>query len=82
MRALTIHLPDDKHKRLKALADRQGTSVHRLIDEMATVMLVEFDAETRFALRAERSKGTASRGVELLQKAQGKKTQESALQRS
>ncbi|MGH1361650.1 MAG: ribbon-helix-helix protein, CopG family [Burkholderiaceae bacterium] len=74
MSALTIRLPDDKYERLKALSRRRGTSVNRLIDEMATVMLAEFDAEARFALRAERGKGKANRGVELLQKAQGKKT--------
>lgn len=73
MNAITIRLPDDKYERLKALSHRRGTSVNRLIDEMTTVMLSEFDAEARFALRAERGRGKASRGVELLQKAQGKK---------
>ena len=74
MSAFTIRLSDDKYERLKALSRRRGTSVNRLIDEMATVMLAEFDAEARFAMRAERGNGKASRGVELLQKAQGKKT--------
>lgn len=32
-------------------------------------MLVEFDAETRFALRAERGQGQAARGLDLLAKA-------------
>jgi hypothetical protein len=38
---------------------------------MATVMLAEFDAETRFKLRAARGTGQASRGLALLDKAQG-----------
>ncbi len=69
MSALTVRLPDDKHRRLKALAQSRGTSVNRLIDEMATLMLAEFDAETRFRLRAERGAGKYERGLELLRKA-------------
>jgi len=67
--ALTVHLPDEKYRRLKALAQSRGTSVNRLIDEMATLMLAEFDAETRFRLRAERGEGQVERGLELLDKA-------------
>lgn len=51
MAALTVRLPDDKHLRLKALAKSRGTPLNRLIDEMTTLMLAEFDAETRFRLR-------------------------------
>lgn len=69
MSALTIRLPDDKYRRLKELFKRRGTSVNRLIDEMATLMLAEFDAETRFTLRAERGRGRLKRGMELLSKA-------------
>lgn len=69
MTALTIRLPDDKHQRLKELSRRRGTSLNRLIDEMATLMLAEFDAETRFALRSERGQGQEARGLALLQKA-------------
>lgn len=69
MRALTIRLPDDKHQRLKELARRRKTSVNRLIDEMTTLMLAEFDAETRFALRAARGADRSERGLELLRKA-------------
>jgi predicted DNA-binding protein len=71
MSALTIRLPDDKYERLKALSKRRGTSVNRLIDEMATLLLAEFDAEARFALRAGRGQGRAARGQELLTKAKG-----------
>ena len=49
----------------------RGTSLNRLIDEMATLMLAEFDAETRFALRAERGRGQRERGLALLAKAAG-----------
>jgi hypothetical protein len=69
MSALTVRLPDDKYRRLKELSRRRGTSVNRLIDEMATLLLAEFDAETRFALRAARGKGRSARGLDLLRKA-------------
>jgi predicted DNA-binding protein len=69
MTALTIRLPDDKHQRLKALSRRRGTSINRLIDEMTTLMLAEFDAETRFALRAARGQDQVARGLTLLDKA-------------
>jgi predicted transcriptional regulator len=74
MSALTIRLPDDKYRRLKELSQRRHTSVNRLIDEMATLMLAEFDAETRFQLRAERGRDKSARGIDLLEKAKvGKK---------
>lgn len=44
MTALTVRLPDEKHKRLKALAKSRGTPLNRMIDEMTTLMLAEFDA--------------------------------------
>lgn len=69
MTALTVRLPDEKHQRLKALAKSRGTPLNRLIDEMATLMLAEFDAETRFRLRAQRGSGKVDRGLALLGKA-------------
>jgi len=71
MSALTLRLPDDKHARLRALAQSRGTSVNRLLDEVTTLLLAEFDAETRFRLRAERGAGKAVRGLGLLDKAAG-----------
>ncbi len=68
MTALTLRLPDDKYRRLKEVAHQRGTSVNRLIDEMATLMLAELDAETRFLIRAERGRGNLARGLELLEK--------------
>ena len=71
MSALTVRLPDDKHQRLKELAKRRHSSLNRLIDEMTTQMLAEFDAEPRYLLRAKRGKGKAARGLEILAKAKG-----------
>jgi hypothetical protein len=69
MAALTLRLADDKHDRLRALAQRRGTTINRLLDEMTTLMLADFDAETRFSLRAARGAGQAERGLALLDKA-------------
>lgn len=52
MATLTIRLSDEKHARLRQLADRRRISVNKLIDELSTVALAEFDAETRFRARA------------------------------
>ncbi|MDO5639757.1 MAG: toxin-antitoxin system HicB family antitoxin [Neisseria sp.] len=67
MSSMTLRLSDEKHKRLKALAVARGVSVNKLLDEAATVMLAEFDAETRFTARAAR--GDIKRGLDLLDKA-------------
>lgn len=71
MSALTLRLPDDKHDRLKALALQRGMSLARLLDELTTQALVEFDTETRFLIRAQRGTNRVERGLELLRKAQG-----------
>jgi hypothetical protein len=72
MSALTLRLPDDKHARLRALAQSRGTSVNRLLDEVTTLLLAEYDAETRFRLRAGRGAGKTERGLALLDKAADK----------
>jgi predicted DNA-binding protein len=66
MSTLTIRLPADQHERLKALASARGTSLNKLFEEFSTKAIAEFDAETRFRLRAQR--GDKSRGLELLDK--------------
>ena len=71
MTALTLRLPDEKHRRLKALAQNRGTPINRLLEEMTTLMLAEFDAETRFNVRAARGAGRDEKGLALLQKARG-----------
>jgi len=50
MTALTLRLPEDKYRRLKEVAHQRGASVNRLIDEMATLMIAELDAKTRFLI--------------------------------
>lgn len=67
--AVSGSLPDDKHRRLKALAANRGAPLNCLIDEMTTVMLAEFDAETRFRLRASQGAGREAEGLALLDKA-------------
>ena len=69
MSALIIRMPEEKRERLKTLARSRNISVNKLIEEMATVMLAEFDAETHFRLRAARGRGRQERGLELLRKA-------------
>jgi len=71
MTALTVRLPDEKHRRLKALAKSRGTPLNRLIDEVTTLMLAEFDAETRFRIRAERGSNKSQVGLAMLKKAAG-----------
>ncbi len=66
MGTLTIRLPDDKHERLKALAIRRKISVNKLFEEFSSMAIAEFDAETRFLARA--SRGSAKRGIKLLDK--------------
>ena len=67
---MTVRLPEEKHHRLKELATRRHTTLNRLIDEMATMLLADNDAETRFLLRAQSGKGKRERGLKLLEKAQ------------
>lgn len=66
MSTLTIRLPDDKHNRLRQLAKHRDISVNKLIEELATISIAEFDAETRFRTLAAR--GSAERGLALLEK--------------
>jgi plasmid stability protein len=64
MAVLTVRMPDDRHSRLKELAASQGVSVNKMIEELTTVALVEFDTHNRFKARAAR--GSAARGLEIL----------------
>ena len=64
MSVLTLRIPDEKHARLRRLAESRGVSMNRLVDEWATSALVQFDAETRF--RALAAAGSPQRGRELL----------------
>jgi hypothetical protein len=64
MSTLTIRPTDEKHERLKALAKSNAISVNKLIDELATVALANYDARVRFEARA--SRGDPVRAMALL----------------
>jgi predicted transcriptional regulator len=66
MSTVTLRIPDDKHERLKALAKARHISVNKLLDELATIALAEFDAKTRFIAQA--TLGNPERGLALLDK--------------
>jgi hypothetical protein len=66
MATMTIRIPDGKHARLRRLAESQGISLNKLVEEWASVALAQFDAETRFHARA--ASGSARRGLDLLDK--------------
>lgn len=66
MSTLTIRLPDDKHLRLRKLAKHRAISVNKLIEELATISIAEFDAETRFRTLAAR--GSVKKGIAILDK--------------
>jgi len=48
MSTLTIRLPDHKNVRLRHLAAHRDMSVNKHMDELATISVAKFDAETRF----------------------------------
>jgi predicted transcriptional regulator len=64
MATMTIRLPDNKHDRLKRLAEQRGVSLNKLIEEWSTRALAEFDAESRFRLLA--AKGNPKRALQIL----------------
>jgi predicted transcriptional regulator len=66
MATMTIRIPDGKHERLKRLAQSQGVSLNKLVEEWAGMALAQFDAEARFRARAAR--GQVRRGLALLDK--------------
>lgn len=66
MATLTIRLPDDKHERLKQLAQTRGISVNKLMEEFSTKAIAEFDTFNRFQVMG--SKGDIKQGLALLDK--------------
>lgn len=66
MTTLTIRLPDDTHARLRQLAKQRKMSLNKLIEELSTTALTQFEAETRFRTRA--TQGLAATGLQLLDK--------------
>ena len=80
MSMLTIRMADEKHSRLRRLAASQGISMNRLLDELATIALVQHDAEVRYRARAGR--GSVEKGLESLAKLDrhfGSATEDTAL---
>ena len=59
-----MRIPDEKHGRLKQLAETKGVSLNRLLDEMSTRLLSEHDVEQRFRARA--ALGSREDGLALL----------------
>jgi hypothetical protein len=64
MATLKIHLPDEKLKRLRQLAERRHIGMNKLTDEILTIALAEFDAVERFRARA--ALGSGEEGLRLL----------------
>ena len=65
MTAFTVRLPDEAHNRLREVAKQKKMSMNKLFEEMTTIIVTEFDAESRFRARA--SRGSAEHGLELLE---------------
>ena len=61
MSTLTIRLPDDTHGRLKEIARQRGMSMNKVIEELSTLAIAQYDAETRF--RAMAARGIGRRGA-------------------
>ncbi len=66
MATMTIRIPDDKHSRLKALARYRHVSVNKLVEELSTQALAEFDSGVRF--RALAARGDTSKALKVLDK--------------
>jgi predicted DNA-binding ribbon-helix-helix protein len=66
MGSLHLRIPDEKHQRLKELAKSRNISVNKLLEELTTMALTEYDLETRFRLRA--SRGSTEKALEILEK--------------
>lgn len=65
MSVLTIRVPEEKHQRLKQLAEAKQISLNKLFEEMSTRLLTEHDVEQRFKVRA--ALGSAKDGLVLLE---------------
>jgi predicted DNA-binding ribbon-helix-helix protein len=68
MGSLHLRISNEKHQRLKELAKSKNMSVNKLLEELATIALTEYDLETRFKIRANR--GSTEKALEVLEKLQ------------
>ena len=66
MGSLHLRIPDEKHQRLRELAKSRNISVNKLLEELTTMALTEYDIETRFKLRA--SRGSTEKALSVLNK--------------
>ena len=66
MGSLHLRIPDEKHQRLKELAKSKNMSVNKLLEELTTIALTEYDLETRFRVRA--SRGSREKALDVLDK--------------
>ena len=66
MGSLHLRIPDEKHQRLRELAKSRNISVNKLLEELTTMALTEYDLETRFKLRA--SRGSTEKALLVLDK--------------
>jgi len=63
---IRFKIPDDKHSRLKELAQHKHLSINKLIEELSTVAITEFDNESQFYALA--ANGNVTKGLSLLDK--------------
>ena len=66
MGLIHLRIPDEKHQRLRELAKSRNISVNKLLEELTTMALTEYDIETRFKLRA--SRGSTEEALLILDK--------------
>ncbi len=59
-------MTNTEHDRLRALAAHKKVSINKLIEELSTQALAEFDSEVRF--RALATSGSIKKGLEILDK--------------
>ncbi|HXH13826.1 MAG TPA: toxin-antitoxin system HicB family antitoxin [Alphaproteobacteria bacterium] len=62
----TIRLLDEKHARLRQIAERRKISLNKSMEELAVIALAEYDAEPR--LRARAARASVAEGLRLLDK--------------
>ncbi|MEM9275012.1 MAG: toxin-antitoxin system HicB family antitoxin [Cyanobacteria bacterium P01_F01_bin.143] len=68
MESLPLRIPDEQHQRFKESIRSKNVSVNKLLEELTTMVLAEYDLETRFRVRI--SKGSREKVLEVLDKLQ------------
>lgn len=71
MHAVTVRLSDRNHERLKALSKQRNVSMNGLINEMASLVMANLEAEETFKVRTDRGRKRVDRGMALLRKSRG-----------